>query len=111
MKTKNIKENLHVDSGWQFCSIDYLSSNILHSTEDETVAVSFPAPLPVGRGLLSLNFTGELNDKLKGFYRCKYTGEGGAKKFCAVTHFEVHSTIIITYCDIIISDTYWYVWM
>lgn len=87
--------------GCQFCSIDYLSSNILHCAEDETVAVNFPGPLPVGRGLLSLNFTGELNDKLKGFYRCKYTGEGGTEKYCAVTHFEVHSTTI-TYCDIII---------
>ena len=83
------KENSHVDSALQFFSIDYHSSNISHTTEDETVAVSFPAPLPVGRGLLSLNFTGELNDKLKGFYRCKYTGEDGNEKFCAVTHFEV----------------------
>ena len=75
--------------------IDYHSSNISHCTEDETVAVSFPSPLPVGRGLLSLNFIGELNDKLKGFYRCKYTGEDGKEKFCAVTHFEVHFTKII----------------
>jgi len=49
----------------------------------------------VERGLLSLNFTGELNDKLKGFYRCKYTGEDGNEKFCAVTHFEVHLTKVI----------------
>ena len=73
--------------------LDYHSSNISHCTEEETVAISFPSPLPVGRGLLSLNFTGELNDKLKGFYRCKYTGEDGSERFCAVTHFEVHSTI------------------
>ena len=86
-----------------FLLIDYHSSNISHCTEDETVAVSFPSPLPVGRGLLSLNFTGELNDKLKGFYRCKYTGEDGNEKFCAVTHFEVHLTnqlLIITTCNI-----------
>ncbi|XP_078345334.1 puromycin-sensitive aminopeptidase-like protein [Oculina patagonica] len=68
--------------------INYPSSNILHNIEEETVIVSFSSPLPLGRGLLSLNFTGELNDKLKGFYRCKYTGEDGKEKFCAVTHFE-----------------------
>ena len=45
--------------------------------------------------MLSLNFTGELNDKLKGFYRCKYTAEDGNEKFCAVTHFEVLFNIII----------------
>ena len=86
------QENSHVDSGWHFYLIDYHSSNISHCTEDETVAVSFPSSLPMGRGLLYLNFTGELNDKLKGFYRCKYTGEDGSEKFCAVTHFEVNST-------------------
>ncbi|XP_078355734.1 puromycin-sensitive aminopeptidase-like, partial [Oculina patagonica] len=67
---------------------NYPSSNIIHNKEEETVIVSFSLPLPLGRGLLSLNFTGELNDKLKGFYRCKYTGEDGNQKFCAVTHFE-----------------------
>ena len=82
-----------------FAFIDYHSSNISHCIEDETVAVSFPSPLPLGRGLLSLNFTGELNHKLKGFCRCKYTGEDGNEKFCAVTHFEVYSTIIVTSCD------------
>lgn len=87
-------------SGWHFCLIDYHSSNISHCTGDETVTVSFSSPLPMGRGLLSLNFTGELNDKLKGFYRCKYTGEDGNEKFCAVTHFEVHLTIIINNINI-----------
>ncbi|XP_022788315.1 puromycin-sensitive aminopeptidase-like [Stylophora pistillata] len=66
----------------------YPSSSICHHFEDETVEISFASPLPLGQGELCLDFTGELNKKLKGFYRCKYSGEDGSEKFCAVTHFE-----------------------
>ena len=72
-----------------FLFLGYPSSNISHCVEDETVEISFASPLPLGQGELCLGFTGELNNKLKGFYRCKYTGEDGSEKFCAVTHFEV----------------------
>jgi len=68
--------------------LNYPSVNICHSSADETATISFSSPLPLGRGLISLHFTGELNNKLKGFYRCKYTGEDGNDKYCAVTHFE-----------------------
>lgn len=72
-----------------FLFLGYPSSNISHCVEDETVEISFESPLPLGQGELCLDFTGELNNKLKGFYRCKYTGEDGSEKFRAVTHFEV----------------------
>ncbi len=39
--------------------------------------------------MLKLSFTGELNDKMKGFYRSKYTGPDGEDRFAAVTQFEV----------------------
>ncbi|XP_068751963.1 puromycin-sensitive aminopeptidase-like [Montipora capricornis] len=68
--------------------LKYSAADISHSTENETVTVTFPLPLPPGKGLLCLDFNGELNDKLKGFYRCKYTGQDGKDNFCAVTHFE-----------------------
>lgn len=69
--------------------LDYPSTDITYSSSDETVTFGFSSPLPIGRGLLSMDFTGQLNDKLKGFYRSKYTGEDGSEKFCAATHFEV----------------------
>ena len=69
--------------------LDYPSTDITYSSSDETVTFGFSSPLPKGRGLLSMDFTGQLNDKLKGFYRSKYTGEDGSEKFCAATHFEV----------------------
>lgn len=65
------------------------SSEITYSKEDETTTISFPSSLPLGNGQLFLDFTGELNDKMKGFYRSKYTGTDGNEKFCAVTQFEV----------------------
>ena len=43
----------------------------------------------VGKGCLSLEFIGELNDKMKGFYRSKYTGTDGDDRYAAVTQFEV----------------------
>ena len=39
--------------------------------------------------MLKLVFTGELNDKMKGFYRSKYTGPDGKDRYGAVTQFEV----------------------
>lgn len=40
-------------------------------------------------GTLKIDFVGELNDKMKGFYRSKYTTPSGDSRFAAVTQFEV----------------------
>ena len=45
--------------------------------------------LQVGKGNLTVVFTGELNDKMKGFYRSKYSGPDGDDRYAAVTQFEV----------------------
>lgn len=42
----------------------------------------------MGKSTLSLKFTGELNEKLKGFYRSSYLHEDGTTKWNAVTQFE-----------------------
>lgn len=42
---------------------------------EETATLVFEEKLPMGRsGYLSLEFVGEINDKMKGFYRSKYIG-------------------------------------
>ena len=57
--------------------------------EDETAVFQFESELPAGPATLALDFTGELNDKLRGFYRSKYTGEDGeGDKYLATTQFE-----------------------
>ncbi|KAF4524826.1 hypothetical protein B566_EDAN013986 [Ephemera danica] len=52
------------------------------SVEQETATLTFDPALTSGKGQLALSFTGELNDKMKGFYRSQYTSREG---FCAVT--------------------------
>lgn len=51
-----------------------LNPTISLSNEDETLTLHFVPSIPVGDAELHLHFGGELNDKLKGFYRSKCTG-------------------------------------
>jgi aminopeptidase N len=47
-----------------------LKAEVKICQEDETLLLSFPGKvLPKGRASLEINFQGELNDKMKGFYR------------------------------------------
>ncbi|XP_003222532.2 puromycin-sensitive aminopeptidase [Anolis carolinensis] len=59
-----------------------------YQNEDEKVTLSFPSTLQKGMGTLKIDFVGELNDKMKGFYRSKYTTPSGDTRFAAVTQFE-----------------------
>jgi puromycin-sensitive aminopeptidase len=56
--------------------------------EAETVTLTFTAPIPVGTRQLFMQFTGILNDKLRGFYRSEYTLPDGTKRVMATTQFE-----------------------
>lgn len=60
-----------------------------HSIENETATLKFGEKLPTGKdGRLYFDFVGEINNKMKGFYRSKYTGLDGSVKYAAVTQFE-----------------------
>lgn len=44
------------------------------SALEETAMLVFPESLPLGKsGYLNIDFIGDINDKMKGFYRSKYT--------------------------------------
>ncbi|KAK3768872.1 hypothetical protein RRG08_021880 [Elysia crispata] len=62
-------------------------ANINYCPNEEELVLDFSSQLQCGKGTLSLKFTGELNDKMKGFYRSKYF-IGDQEKFAAVTQFE-----------------------
>jgi puromycin-sensitive aminopeptidase len=67
--------------------------DIVYETEVEKVSFIFNSQLPVSqKAELSIDFEGEVNDKLKGFYRSKYTaiGENGEQeeRYAFVTQFE-----------------------
>jgi aminopeptidase N len=51
--------------------------------EKETVSLTVPKPVPSGRATISIRFTGQLNDKLRGFYLSRANG----RKY-AITQLE-----------------------
>ena len=55
---------------------------------EETVTLGFDDELSPGEARLHLKFTGELNDKLRGFYRSRYTDSDGSEKYLATTQLE-----------------------
>ena len=55
--------------------------------ERETVTLVFDRPVAPGPAKLLLDFTGQLNDKMRGFYRSEYQVDG-RKRHMAVTQFE-----------------------
>jgi puromycin-sensitive aminopeptidase len=67
----------------------FSSTEVLYLQELEVAHFLFSKSLPVGNATLEMDFTGELNDKMKGFYRSKYLGNGGSEeRYAAVTQFE-----------------------
>ncbi|CAK8674637.1 unnamed protein product [Clavelina lepadiformis] len=64
------------------------SSSISYIAEEEKVVIAFPEELPTGNGTMNMEFKGELNDKMKGFYRSKYVAGNGEERYAAVTQFE-----------------------
>ena len=62
--------------------------NITIDKPGETVTLDFGEKLDPGSATLELKFTGELNDKLHGFYRSQYTASDGTQRTLAATQFE-----------------------
>lgn len=65
-----------------------VTGSVEYQKEKETATLTFPEELKVGKGVLKILFTGELNDRMKGFYRSKYTGPDDDERYAAVTQFE-----------------------
>ena len=64
------------------------ASAITLDEENETVTLAFPNPIEPGPAQLDLRFVGELNDKLRGFYRSQYVNPEGEVSYLATTQFE-----------------------
>ncbi len=64
------------------------AARIAPDSAAETVAFQFGEKVPAGRAQLQLRFTGELNDRLHGFYRSHYGGPDGVQRALATTQFE-----------------------
>ena len=64
------------------------ASGIASNEDEETLTLTFPNSLSAGKGTLHIVFTGELNDRLTGFYRSQYTDSAGKSHKMATTQFE-----------------------
>jgi len=64
-----------------------ITPTIALNKDDETVTLTCDQDVNPGIATVTYNFTGILNDKMRGFYRTKYTVDG-QDKFAAVTQFE-----------------------
>jgi len=64
------------------------ASEISFDTKLETATLNFDESIPAGAASLKLIFSGELNDKLRGFYRSQYAGPDGETRYLAATQFE-----------------------
>ncbi len=63
-------------------------STITLDRDAETLTLSLDEELQVGSAELSASFSGELNDRLLGFYRSRYLNIEGEETFLAATQFE-----------------------
>lgn len=62
------------------------ATDISFCLEQETVTLKFPNVFPAGsEGVLNVSFSGNLNDKMKGFYRSKYFTASGEERYGGVT--------------------------
>ena len=68
--------------------IDLAAVDIEYDVPNETVTFTFGCELEPGPAELHIGFTGELNDKLRGFYRSRYTGVDGEERYLATTQLE-----------------------
>jgi len=63
-------------------------ATIFYRPEVEQLVLTWPSPVAVGHWRLRLQFTGQLNDRLRGFYRSTYRRADGALEVLAATQFE-----------------------
>jgi puromycin-sensitive aminopeptidase len=63
-------------------------SKVRMDAETERAHMELDAAVDPGEWSIRLDFRGELNDKLVGFYRSTYEGPGGDTEVIATTHFE-----------------------
>ena len=65
-----------------------LPIEISYHLVDTTVNFRFEEDIPLGEGVLKINFKGILNSDMAGFYKSCYTDADGRKKNMASTQFE-----------------------
>ena len=81
-----------------WCLLSVVKGEVSLDEGAETLTVTFTDPLPLGDASLCITYKGILNDKMKGFYRSKYTTPSGEERYGAVTQFEVCVCVCVYVC-------------
>ena len=67
---------------------EVIANRIEYDEGSERVTLGFPVDVQAGAATLHIEFTGTLNDQLRGFYRSSYTAADGSERHLATTQFE-----------------------
>ena len=81
---------LEINSCWLINSNNTIlpPSKTILEEKSETLTFMFEEDIPVGNAKLKIEFIGELNDRLRGFYRSRYHDGNGKERYLATTQFE-----------------------
>ena len=101
----------HAVTWWSQLLPSSTDATVSYDSDAETVTLEFPSELPVGDIVLSFQYTGVLNDQMRGFYSSKYThpDHPGEDRYVAVTQFEVeyNSQDCQLYCNALWGEPEW----
>ena len=79
---------LDIDEAWVTAGGERVDAEVSLDEETERATLALPRRLEPGDAVVSLRFRGVLNDKLRGFYRSRFTDEAGEERIIATTQFE-----------------------
>jgi len=80
--------DLDLTEAWLTSDGQRLDATATFDAESETVTLALSGTAAPGQWKLHASFTGELNDKLVGFYRSTFTDDDGTLRTLATTQFE-----------------------
>ncbi|CAK9834336.1 Aminopeptidase N [Anthophora retusa] len=88
LNAKNLginKENITLVSDK---NLPIVITNVVLLEQQEFLIIEVQNTLDKGTYVLTIKYTGELNDKKRGFYRSRYIAQNGTVQYVAATHFE-----------------------
>jgi puromycin-sensitive aminopeptidase len=80
--------DLDITEAWLEADGQRVEATATFDEPSETATLALSAPIEPGAWTLHTSFTGELNDKLVGFYRSTFTDDAGVTQTLACTQFE-----------------------
>ena len=79
---------LEIDDAWVVVGTTRHDATVSLDPEAERAILRLPEAIPPGDAVVSLRYRGQLNDKLRGFYRSTFIDDEGTERVIATTQFE-----------------------